>query len=259
MVRLRCSGGWSNTVAWMADKDGNAVPIENHVQKGEAIESQLDEYGLVCALRYAKLVNDKEYYDAACTLIMGEVAESLYIDDLDDTIDLEEEIKELCEPSNVLIYLEALQLPKFQMTAREFVNIYKKRGIKSKAKQAGNSLHTLFERCMMRIRVGGIINTSKSGSTDIYFRIPDSVTSGWYTGIANFLYDHPQYAGFEMHIYEEANTAGSRRELESYSTAKQFLDLKSCKAPEFKSKRLNSAYRRRDVLNARFTQSLGGR
>ena len=259
MVRLRCSGGWSNTVAWMVDKNGTSVSVENHVQKGEDTESQLDEYGLACAYRYAEVSGDKEYLQAACVLIQAEVLDNLFIDDPDDELDFREEVASLCDSQNVSLYLKALQLPELTMTCQEFLDLCESRGIDDKVDAAQKALRTLFERLMMRVRVGGIINTPTRGSTDIYFRIPDTTANGWYTAIGNFLYDHPQYAGFALHIYEEAGSVGQRQELESYSTAKQFLDLKSCKAPEFKGKRLNSAYRRRDVLNARFVQSLGGR
>lgn len=257
-IRINAAS-WSNTKAWMVDWTGLAVPVENHVQKGEPVESQLDEYGIACALRYGKLSHSSEYYNAAAVLVWEELLDNLTVDDMQDEIDVEEELSYILEPENVPLYPEALQLPEFIMTVEELLSIYQNRRIEQQVDEARRSLRTLFERLMMRVRVGGVINTTSAGSTDIYFRIPDSVVNGWYSAIGNFLYDHPQYAGFTVHIYEEADTAGDRRELESYTDAKEFLDLHSshCVVSEYKSKRLNSAYKRRAALNARFMQFLG--
>lgn len=246
------AASWADTVAWMVDKEGNAVPIDNHVQKGEDKVQQLDEGGIACALRYAKLIGDNDYYEAAAVLAQVEVFGETDFDDLDEVVDLEETVDWLIDPANKSVYLEALQVPSFEMTARELVDLYKARNLDSRVDQARNQLHTLFERRMMRVRVGGIINTTTHGSTDIYFRIPDSVANGWYTGIGNFLYDHPQYAGFELHIYEEADNAGSRKELESYTDGKEFLDLHASRVSIRKQQRLDSAYKRADLYKQQF-------
>lgn len=251
------SAGWSNTYAWMVDKTGVAIPVENHVQKGEGMEDQLDEYGIVVAFKYAQEVNDSEYYEAACVLAQEDIFNNLYFDEEDEIIDFQKEIDWLVDKANKQVYLKALQLPSFVMSAKDVINLYSQRGIDNKVEGARRTLHTLFERLMMRVRVGGVINTTSKGNTDIYFRIPDSTPNGWYTGIANFLYDHPQYVGFTLHIYEEADTAGSRHELESYTDGGEFIDLHASKAPSvYKANRLNSARKRKAFLNARFLNSL---
>lgn len=248
---------WSNTCAWMVDQDGYAVPVDNHVQKGEDPESQLDEGGIACALRYAKMIRDKRYYVAAAVLAQEEVFLMISFDELTDKIDLEEEVRWLVEPQNVQLYLEALNVPSFQMTAEEVIELYKERHIEENADKARLLLHTLYERLMMRVRVGGLINTSSYGTTDIYFRIPDTQVNGWYTAIGNFLYDYPQYSGFTLHIYQEADTAAERRELESYTDSKQFLDIHACRARySYKEERLNAAYKRKQLMRKRFLMSL---
>lgn len=259
MIRLRTNRApsWSNTKAWMVDYTGLAVPIENHVQKGEDIDSQLDEYGIACALRYADLANSTEYKEAAAALVWDEFLDNLTVDGLDEIVDVEEELSYILEPENVPLYLKALALPEFKLPASEILDIYESREIDSKIPDARRSLHTLFERMMMRVRVGGVINTPSSGTTDIYFRIPDSRANGWYTAIGNFLYDHPQYAGFTLHIYEEADTAGDRRELESYIDGKEFLDLHASRNPEsFSARRLAAAYKKRAAYAIRFKAAL---
>lgn len=259
MIKLLCqtASGWSGTHAWMVDKDGNAVPIDNHVQKGEDIESQLDEGGIACALRYSKLVGDKQYYQAACILAQEEIFSSALRYEPDEVVNLEEEISYLVEPRNAALYKEALRVSRFKATTQEIAYLYKKRKIAAKADRARQVLHTLYERLMMRVRVGGLINTSVSGSTDIYFRIPDTQVNGWYTAIGNFLYDHPQYAGFTLHIYEEADTASARKELESYTDGREFLDLHASRDPDsFKARRLDSSYKRSELLKQRFLNSL---
>lgn len=254
MIKLisNISGGWSNTYAWMVDKNGIAVPVENHVQKGEPVEEQLDVYGLVVALHYGEITGDREYYQAAATLIQDEVFNLVDIGDEDSIIDLEEEVKWLVEPCHVCDYLKALQLSSFKISGKELIALYLSRDLKYKVEDARRTLRTLFERLMMRVRVGGVINTV-SGNTDIYFRIPDSTPNGWYTAIGNFLYDHPQYIGFTLHIYEESGSVGSRKELESYTDGGEFIDLHSSKAPTpHKGRRLTSSRKRKTLLNARF-------
>lgn len=258
MIRLKSSTArWSNTKAWMVDYTGLAVPIENHVQKGEPVESQLDEYGIACALRYGELSHNSEYYQAAAVLAWDAFLDELTVDSLDDMVDVTRELEYTLEPENITLFLKALGLSNTKLTAKELLDIYEERGIDAKIDSSIRSIRTLFERLMMRVRVGGVINTPSSGTTDIYFRIPDNKADAWYKGICNFLYDHPQYAGFTLHIYEEADTAGERREMETYTDGKEFLDLHSSKSPEsFAARRLNAAYRRKDTYARRFVAAL---
>ena len=254
MIKVRCSSSrWTDTKAWMVDYTGLAVPIENHVQKGEPIANQLDEYGIACAIRYADLANNTEYKQAAEILAWNDFLDNLTADSINDLIDVEEELSLLLESENVPLYLKVMKLPKLQLTVKELLDIYTSRNYGKKTEAAERSIHTLFERLMMRVRVGGVINTPSTGTTDIYFRIPDSRANGWYSAIGNFLYDHPQYVGFTLHVYEEADTAAQRRELESYTDGKEFLDLHaSRKSESYAARRIESAYRHRNSPVRRF-------
>lgn len=248
MIRLDCASGRLNNLAWMVDKDGVAVPINTHVQKQDDGGLILDEYGLACAMQYAEMTNDSEYYAAVRTIILCQFFE--YLDawltygqhDESDKVNFDEVLSGIEDPNNRKMQIKALQLPDLTMSAGDILDmIYDQEPFRNMEK-AMSTLHTLFDRRMMRVRVGGIIEST--GSADIYFRIPDSIANGWYTGIGNFLYDHPQYADFQLHIYEETNNANNRRELESYSTVSEFLDIKSSRSvPKFKKDRLNSAFK----------------
>ena len=264
MLRLQ-SSRWGNSLAWMVDRDGYAISIENHVQKGDPAIFQLDEYALCCAYQYGMETGQQDYVDAAKTLMWEDIVQGMNLfEQLGlpgyEEVDIKAEVEALCETYNVKTYLQALGLHEFVMPVGEFVDMYDEHVDDAKLEQASKHLHTLYERLMMRVRVGGLTNSTGGGMNEIYFRIPDTHAEGWYRAIGNFLYDHPQFSGFELYIYQEAYNASTRTKIEEYQDAKQFLDLKCCKAQTtLKASRFNSFYKRKNRINKEFCEFIKGK
>ena len=264
MLRLQ-SSRWGNSLAWMVDRDGYAISIENHVQKGDPAAFQLDEYALCCAYQYGMETNQQDYVEAAKTLMWEDIVQSMNLFDrkvtpATSTVDIKKEVETLCEPYNVKTYLTAMGLHEFVVPISELVDMYDENVDDNKLKAASAHLHTLYERLMMRVRVGGLTNSTGGGMNEIYFRIPDTDATRWYRAIGNFIYDHPEYSGFELYIYQEAYNASTRKKMEEYQDAKQFLDIRCCKAPtSIKASRLESFYKRRHRLNAEFREAIRGK
>ena len=243
------NSSFGRSVAWMVDHNGNSIEVEAHVQAGEDRESQLDEFGLCMFLRYATKYGFQSTYQDAATCVQEEVLGGILEyeeDDEDGQFDVKLYVQDTVTPENVNLYLQALQLPSFKLSIDTIERLYQSRGIEQTAEKSKTALKTLVDRMMMRVRVGGIINTPKGGPDEIYFRIPDVKPDAWYGAIATFIWDNPQFAGYELFIYSETGGSNARVKLEEYNSSKEFLELKASKqtTSHFLQKRLNAAYQK---------------
>lgn len=254
MIRVRLnSAAWGNSIAWMCDQNGVAIGVDNHMQSGEFGEDLVDEWGIVTAYAYGIESNQPEYCKAA-KIVAYWVLTCAYLNDWDEIPanepwDWIAVIAETVDHDNIEAFKAMLQLPKFTETAGDVYERLVNLGLDPDdgrnsitLQNAFHELTTLFQRLMMRVRAGGLTNSTERGAKELYFRIPDTKPEQWYTGIANFIWDHPEYASFECYIYSDIN--GLKTPLKEFSTCKEYLDLHSSKQTNRrKLLKLDSCYR----------------
>lgn len=254
MLRLRLnSAAWGNSIAWMVDHDGIAIGVDNHMQSGESGEDLLDEWGVVTAYAYGQESNQYEYCWAA-KVIAYWIITSPYQSEWEemptkDKWDWNKAITDTVDVDNVRKFQTILEVPSFTETAGDAygrlldLGLDPEEGRNADALQKALSLlTTLFQRLMMRVRAGGLTNSLERGAKELYFRIPDTNPESWYKGIANFIWEHSEYAGFECYIYSDI--AGDKKLIKEYKDCKEFLELHSSKkVTESQRKKLNSCYR----------------
>jgi len=263
------SAKWGSSIAWMVDHNGNAVGVDNHMQSGESGLDLLDEWGVVTAYEYGVNTNRYEYTQAAKVLAYYIVTEPFAADwdDLkaSDEWDWEAAVKSAVDASNVRKFLKILGLPKFKESAGDAMSRILDMGVdpdgspETEAIQdAMQSLTLLFQRLMMRVRAGGLTNSLERGAKELYFRVPDMDPSAWKTGIANFIWDHPEYAGFECYIYSDIG--GEKKPLEEYADCKQFLEMNSSRQCDSrKVQKFNSCYRQSGYFYKLFQMKVAAR
>lgn len=242
-------------IAWMVDYNGKAVAVENHMQSGEIGENLLDEYAVITAYEYGNISNRTRYCKEARIVALYILTLPYSADDWYNMIekntyfDFQEEVKKIIEPCNQRKFLEVLRLSEFKMSASKALDILYEVGLDPedqnppRLKEAFDSLTALFQQDMMRVRAGGLTNSLVRGAKELYFRIPDTTPEKWYQGISTFIWDHPQYAGFEMFIYSDIN--GNKQLIKKYASCKEYLDLHSSRqVSSVKIRKLNNCYRR---------------
>ena len=246
------------TQAWMVDKDGIAIEIEAHVQAGEEAISQLDEYAICVLDEYIQKTGDERLDNALKQIIEEQVIGDIYAcyqedDEVEPELqgDNEYEIDlykwvvtgKLLESKQAEdIYMKYLQQFGRSVDLNTLLEYYENNvegddGIKY--------AHMLFDRYFMRVRAGGLKNHTVKGNHEIYFRIPDTKPEAWYRAISNFMWDHPEYAGYKLNIYAELNAANPKF-IEDYESGKEYLDLHSSRKMRTNRQilKLNSFYRR---------------
>lgn len=237
MYRVRLnSAAWGNSIAWMCDRNGIAIGVDNHMQSGEFGEDLIDEWGIVTAYAYGIESNQHEYCEYA-KVVAYWLLTCAYIDDWDEipaneAWDWISIINETVDYDNREAFKAILQLSRFTEPASDAYNRLLDLGLdpeegreSATLQEALRELTTLFQRLMMRVRAGGLTNSTERGAKELYFRIPDTKLEQWYTGISNFIWDHPEYAGFECYIYSDIN--GIKTPLKEFSTCKEYLTLHS--------------------------------
>ena len=246
------------TQAWMVDKDGIAIEIEAHVQAGEEAISQLDEYAICVLDEYIQKTGDERLNNARKQIIEEQVIGDIYAcyqedDEIEPELqgDNEYEIDlykwvvtgKLLESEQAEdIYMKYLQQFDRSVDLNTLLEYYENNvegddGIKY--------AHMLFDRYFMIVRAGGLKNHTVEGNHEIYFRIPDTKPEAWYRAISNFMWDHPEYAGYKLNIYAELNAANPKF-IEDYESGKEYLDLHSSRKMRTNRQilKLNSFYRR---------------
>ena len=237
MIKVRLnSAAWGNSIAWMCDQNGVAIGVDNHMQSGEFGEDLVDEWGVVTAYAFGIESNQSEYCEYA-KIVAYWILTCAYLNDWDDIPanepwDWTAVIAETVDHDNIEAFKAILQLPKFTETAGDVYDHLLDLGLDPDEGrhavalvEALRALTTLFQRLMMRVRAGGLTNSTERGAKELYFRIPDTKPEQWYTGIANFIWDHPEYAAFECYIYSDIN--GTKTPLKEFATCKEYLDLHS--------------------------------
>lgn len=263
MIRVRLnSTAWGNSIAWMCDRNGIAIGVDNHMQSGEFGEDLVDEWGVVTAYAYGIDSNQPEYCEDA-RIVAYWILTNAYINDWDEIpanaswnwIDI---ISETVDSDNIEAFKAIIKVSKFTETANDVYNRLIDLGLDPEdgrnsdiLKSALRELTTLFQRLMMRVRAGGLTNSTERGAKELYFRIPDTKPEQWYAGIANFIWDHPEYASFECYIYSDIN--GIKTPLKEFATCKEYLDLHSSRQNDKrKIQKFNSCYRQGNYYYDRF-------
>lgn len=251
------SSSWSSvSIAWMVDRDGNAIGVDNHMQSGDVGENAVDEWAITTAYKYGLKTSQNEYCKAAKILAYWDITSAITLmdawDDFSgkDVWDWKAQIDEsLVDTENKKFFLEMLGLSTFKETVNDAYGRLLDLGLDPEdgrnspvLKEAIQTLSLLFNRLMMRVRAGGLTNSLVTGAKELYFRIPDTNISAWRRAICNFIWDNPEYSSYECLVYSDIN--GIKTPLESYTDCKEFVDLHSSRRPTgFKMQKFNSCYK----------------